>query len=124
MSRCRFLFDEDVSLALTKALRQEQPAIDILHVGEAGAPPKRTPDSDLLVFAEATSRGLITRDRRTMPGHIADHLARGRHTWGVFILRRGFPLRRYIEDLLLIWSASEADEWQDRVESIPWAQPP
>jgi hypothetical protein len=55
-----------------------------------------------------------------MPAHVADHLAAGNHTWGVFILRLGYATEEYVEALLEIWGASTADEWQDLLIRLPW----
>jgi hypothetical protein len=55
-----------------------------------------------------------------MPGDLAHHFASGHHTHGVILLRADFPLARYIDDIILIWSITEADEWIDRTEVIPF----
>ena len=34
---------------------------------------------------------------------------------GVILLRQGVSIAAAIEDLVLIWSASEADEWTNRL---------
>lgn len=94
--------------------------MDLIWVGQAGAPPLRTPDPGLLLAAEAAGRLLVSKDKRTMPKHLADHFAAGHHTWGVALMRIGFPLSRYFDDLRLIWQATEADEWRDRTDYIPY----
>jgi hypothetical protein len=120
MSRIRFLCDEDVDVDLISALQLREPALEFQRVGQPPAPLKRTSDLELLRYAEAEKLLLITADKRTMPGHLAQHYAAGRHTWGVLILRLGFPWPRYIDNLLLVWHATEAEEWQDRVDYLPW----
>jgi hypothetical protein len=55
-----------------------------------------------------------------MPRHVAAHLAAGHHMWGVLIIRQEKTWREIAEGLLLIWAASSAEEWQDRIEWIPW----
>jgi hypothetical protein len=92
----------------------------VYRVGEAGVPPLGTLDPELLRFAEGAGYSLLSLDRRTMPTHVAHHLATGGHTWGVFLIRRQATWQRLIDDLLLIWSASEAEEWRDRIERLPW----
>jgi hypothetical protein len=119
MSSPRFLVDENILGALPKALRQQEPGMDVLCVGEPGAPPCRTLDPDLLLAAESLGRMLISRDRDSMPGHLADHFAAGHHTWGTALLRNGFSLGRYIQEILIIWGASEADEWIDQTMYLP-----
>jgi hypothetical protein len=116
----RFLFDENVSRILSKALRAQDGTIDIVCVGEVGGPPKGTLDPELLEMAETDKRFVVSDDRNTMPQHVLEHLANGRHTWGVALLRKGFSVTRYVQDLLLIQRASNADEWTDRIEYIPF----
>ncbi|MBI3467134.1 MAG: DUF5615 family PIN-like protein [Planctomycetes bacterium] len=120
MSAVRFLCDEHVGFALVRSLLKKEPGIDVLRIGQSAAPPLGTTNSALLLMVEADGRLLLTRDRRTMPQHVAEHLAAGRHTWGVFILRDGFSVGRLSEELLLVWSTSEAEEWRDQLEFIPW----
>ncbi len=120
MSFPRFLCDEHVAEALIFCLVQYQEGIKITRVGKKGAPPKGTTDPDLLFFAEKEGYALITFDKRTLPRQVAEHLAVGGHTWGIFLLRPGFSLRRYAEDLYLIWSASQGEEWRDGIEYLPF----
>jgi Domain of unknown function (DUF5615) len=120
MSQLKFLMDEDPSRALLHALRNRQPAPDIIRVGEPGAPPRRTKDPQVLLAAEAAGRCLISRDRRTMRRHVQDHLNAGHHTCGVILTRGGFALMRYVNDILLIWQATTPDEWVDRMDYIPY----
>ena len=119
MSSPRFLLDEKVPPALAAMLRQQEPRIDVRCVGEPGAPARATKDPDLLLATEAMGRILITLDRKSMPGHLANHSAAARHTAGVLLLRNGFSLAQYAAEILLIWGASEADEWVDRPAYIP-----
>ena len=119
MSALKFLFDEDTNKALTKALRQLEPSMDVLRVGESGAPATGTLDPDLLIVAHAMQRCLLSGDRSTMPVHLAAHFAAGRHTSGVILMRRGFPLARFVQEVLLIWQAMTAEEWVDHTEYMP-----
>ena len=120
MSQVAYLFDEHVPRPALKALLAAEPSIRLLVVGQPGAPPKRTPDPGLLAFAESEGMALVTNDRRTMRGHAADHLAAGRHTWGVFLYSQYTMSARLLADeLLMIWSASQPEEWVDRVEFLP-----
>ena len=120
MANPRFLFDEHVWPVLAQALWQHEPAIDIVFVGDPGAPARGTLDPDLLIAADAMGRILVTQDKNSMPGHLTDHFVGGRHTHGVILLRRGFSLNAYLQDLLLIWHTTDADEWIDRTEYIPF----
>ena len=61
---------------------------------------------------------LISQDRRTMPGHFVRFTAAARSP-GVVLLREATPISTAIEELVLIWSASEAEEWIGRLVWIP-----
>ena len=57
-----------------------------------------------------------------MPAHAKDHLQAGRHTWGVFVIRKGFSAREVIDWLVLIYEASQAEEWQrSKLRFIPFS---
>jgi hypothetical protein len=101
-------------------LREIEPTMDIMVVGEAGAPAKGTPDPDVLLFAEASGRAILSGDRSTMPQHLADHFQAGHHTAGLILLRSGFSVGRYATEVRLIWFATTSDEWVDRTDYIPY----
>jgi len=118
--KIRFLLDENMSPRQVGAVLRRNSAIDIVRVGSPGMPPLGTPDPDILVFCEAEQRLLVTKNHYSMPGHIADHFAAGRHHWGVFRLSRDLTLSQLAEQIEIFWEASEAEEWRDRLEYIPW----
>ena len=122
MSLVRFLLDQHVPLAIVQALLKEQPATWIATVGvDAWVPPAGTPDPTLLLFAEREQLVLVTYDRNTMPGHVADHLAGGRHTCGVIVFPDGNNLSpgTVAYELLVVLLASEAEEWIDQIRYLP-----
>lgn len=119
MSVMRFLLDEHVPVALQKAVWRLEPKVEITCVGQTNAPPKGTTDPDLLIWAEEMAIAIVTQDKSTMPLHASNHVSSGHKTWGVFILRKPFSLGELAEDLVLRWSASQAEEWQYFVGHIP-----
>lgn len=119
MSRPRFLLDENVSPTIQRGVARRAPGNDIVRVGGDGAPAWGTPDPDLLAWCEENDRILVTFDKATMPGHLAEHLGAGRASPGVLIIRRAAALSTVIEALVLVLEASQADEWHDQVWYIP-----
>ena len=117
--RPRFLLDEHIDRVIQRQLRRIDPRIDVLVVGDAFAPPAGTQDPELLIWAEEHTYLLVTEDRATIPNHLADHFAAGRHTAGLFWIRPYTPLGRIIEELYLIWSVSTDDEFIDHAFFIP-----
>jgi hypothetical protein len=123
MSQVRFLLDEQIPEPVSDAIKAAEPAIDFRQVGvHPDVPPKGTLDPDVLLFAEKEEYALVTFDKRSMPGHMAAHLATGHHTWGIFLFPTGNYLSpgRIAEELVLVWATSEADEWIDRLENLPY----
>jgi hypothetical protein len=82
----RFLLDENLAPALVSGLRREAPALVIWRVGEPLVPPLGTPDPEILRWCEAHDCVLITNNRRSMPGHLRDHLTVGHHVPGILLI--------------------------------------
>lgn len=53
-----------------------------------------------------------------MPGHFVEFSA-STQSPGVILLREATPISAAIEELVLIWEASEAEEWIGRLAWIP-----
>jgi predicted nuclease of predicted toxin-antitoxin system len=115
----RFLLDEHINRAIQRQLRRLDPHIDVLAIGDLGAPQAGTPDPDILDWLEANGYILVTENRRTMPLHLTEHWAAGRHIPGIFWIRPNVGIGRVIEELYLIWAASTGEEYQDRALYIP-----
>ena len=114
----RFLADEDLDADIIAGLRSREPAIDILDVKSTGL--RGTKDPDLLEIAAQQDRILITHDRRTMTRHVPERLAAGKRSPGLFIVPQRSPIGAIVESLLLVWPASRAEEWHNRVEYLPF----
>lgn len=64
----RFLLDENVELIVRRQLQRREPALEILAVGDPGAPPLQSSDPDILNWVEQHQYILVTWDRRTIAG--------------------------------------------------------
>ncbi len=116
----RFLLDEHVNKAIQRKLhRMLLPIDDVLAIGDTDAPPKGTSDPDILIWIEKNSYILVSENRRTIPVHIAEHFALGRCFPGVFWIRPGSSVNDIVEELYLIWSASDIKEYQNNTLFIP-----
>jgi hypothetical protein len=123
MHPLRFVLDENmrgVLLAATHRHNLVRPdvAIDVVQIGDANAPPRGTPDPDVLIWTEEQDRLPVSWDKRTLPGHLRDHLASGRHCPGILIPPPRPPFPLLIESLAVIAHASLADEYRDRLVHI------
>src|SRR5947209_13339399 len=93
--------------------------LDVLRVGDPADLPLGSGDSAVLLWAEREQRILVTHDPDTMPTHLADHLAAGRQSPGVFMIRPRSTLPQLLSFLRDAAYASEPAEWQGRIQLIP-----
>lgn len=119
MSKIRYLIDENTAHAIGDQLRRLQPDIFVLTVGDDLAPPLGTPDPDILLWLEREGYCFITRNRRSLPQHLRNHLAAENHVPGMFTLRPRASVGQIVNDLLLIWEASQSEEYRDQIVHIP-----
>jgi hypothetical protein len=114
--RVRFQADADLDGRILRGLRRTAPEIDIRTAAEAGL--EGLGDPDVLRMCADSGRILVSQYRRTMPAHFARYTAAAPSP-GVVLLREAIPIATAIEELVLIWSASEAEEWSGRLVWIP-----
>jgi hypothetical protein len=119
LTRLRFLLDENMPHAVRDQLLLRKPEMQVHAVGDVGAPALGTPDPEILIWLEANDAVLVSRNRRTMPVHLRNHLAEGRHVPGVLLIRRHYTWGQVMDDLQLVWDASSSDEYRDRIEYLP-----
>jgi hypothetical protein len=119
MTRIRFLLDENMAHGVRDQLLYHKPTLVVLCIGDDTAPALGTPDPVLLDWLEENNYILVSRNRKTMPGHLKEHLEMGKHVPGILLIRRGILIGQLVEDLLLIWEASELTDYQDRIEYLP-----
>jgi Domain of unknown function (DUF5615) len=119
----RYVLDENLRGPFWQALQREcaraVPRVEVTRVGDPADLPLGTTDRDLLLWAEREGRVIVTIDYQTMPGHHADHLASGRHSCGVFILRPHQPWPVLLRELVTRAQTTDPAEVQDLVTFIP-----
>jgi predicted nuclease of predicted toxin-antitoxin system len=76
------------------------------------------PDPEVLALAAREGRILISHDFQTMPRHFR-HFTQHQRSPGVLLIRQDMSVGDAIDSLLLIWEASEPDEWADRLCLVP-----
>ena len=111
--------DENLGPAIANHLRRIQPKVTVLKIGDEGAPPIGILDPDILLWLEQKGFTLVTRNRKSMPQHLQEHIDAGHHTAGIFTLRPKCSLKDVVDDLLLIWEVAAPDEYQDQIVYIP-----
>ena len=114
--KIRFQADADLDEDIVTGLIRREPAVEFQTASEAGLAGLN--DQEVLSRAAEDGRLLVSHDRRTMPRHFADFIV-GTSSAGVLIVSQKTATIVVIEELLLIWSASEAEEWVNRIAVVP-----
>jgi hypothetical protein len=88
----RFVLDENQRGLLWQAvIRHNQVSgylLDAIRVGDPPDLPFGSVDPDILLWSEREVRILVSFDKSTLAGHLAEHLRTGHHSPGIFMLRR------------------------------------
>jgi hypothetical protein len=116
--KVRFLADADLNKSIVTGVVRREPSVDFLTAHAAGL--HRKMDPEVLALAAAQKRVLVSHDAGTMPAHFQALRKEGRQSAGVFLVPQSLDMGAAIEELLLVWLASEAWEWENRLEWLPF----
>ena len=114
--KVRFQADADLNHVIVLAVLRREPAVDFqtaLAARLAGLL-----DPDVLALAARDGRILVSHDYTTMPDHFARFIAT-QTSPGILIVPQHLPAAIVADELLLIWQASEAEEWVNRICYLP-----
>jgi hypothetical protein len=118
--KIRFLLDENLSPRLKIAVLRLNSDIDILRVGDDNTPKLGTLDPDVLSYLGLSQRLLVTGNRTSMPEHLKDYWRTNQKMWGLLWVRPATTMGTLAEELTLIWETSEAEEWINVIDWIPF----
>lgn len=112
----RFQADADLNRRIVAGLRRREPCIDFQDAQAGKVIGKRDPE--VLTLAAREGRVLVSHDRRTMLRHFANFIQQ-KSSPGLIIVSQELDIGQAIEELLLIWTATEASEWQNAAVFVP-----
>ena len=112
----RFQADADFNHKIIAGLRRREPAIDFQTADQGDVVGR--PDPEVLLIAAGAGRILASHDRRTMLACFAQFVEM-QPSPGLLIVSQEVDIATAIEDLLLIWAASDSEEWHDKVAFVP-----
>jgi hypothetical protein len=115
----KYLIDENVDPIYTVQLRRLKTDLFVMAIGDLTTPQKGTLDPEILLWCEGNNFVLVTNNRKSMPVHLADHIAQNHHVPGIIILSPKLSVGENLEQLLLIAEGSLDDEYQDRIVFLP-----
>jgi hypothetical protein len=114
--KIRFLADANFNQKIVVGLLLRQPQIDFEL--PQNVIPEKMEDLRVLELGAARGRIIVTHDVRTMPDHFSDFVA-DQSCPGMILVPKKMAIGAAIEDLLLIWQVSEAEEWIDQMRRLP-----
>ena len=120
----KYLIDADLPRALFHGLVRRLPDLDVLRVQDAGL--GSASDPEILAFASSEGRITVSRDKATMLGHATERIANSQPMPGLLLVRPDFARRHgrglgvVIEELILIAECSEAEEWRNVIQFVPF----
>ena len=117
MSLPRFLADEDLRRDIIRAARRLEPRIVTSTVQDEGL--GGAPDDAVLEFASAEGWLVVSHDVNTMKAAAEARLDGGQEMNGLFLVPQSRATSTVAESLVLICSASEAEEWRGQVVYLP-----
>lgn len=116
MTKVRYQADADLNIIILLGTLRAEPTIDFQTAVAAGL--RGRPDPEVLGIAAREGSILVTHDHKTMPQHFAEFISRGSSP-GVFVILQNIPVIEAIDELVMIWAASEAEEWINRICYLP-----
>jgi Domain of unknown function (DUF5615) len=117
MTKIRFQADADLKQAIVTGAIRRQPNLDFQSANEAGF--EGLKDPEVLAIAARDGRVLVTHDRKTMPTELCQFII-SQTSSGVLILSQNLPIGEAIDAIILVWEASTAEEWIDRIMTFPF----
>lgn len=106
--KVRYQADADLNEDIVAGVHRRAPGIDFQTADEAEL--ANLPDPDVLALAAQEGRILVTHDRRTMPTHFGKFVEKNSSP-GLIVISQKTDILSAIEGLILIWTASEAEEY-------------
>jgi len=117
MTRPKFLADHDFNEHILIGVWRRESAIEFSRVRDIRLSDQ--PDAEILAYADCHGFIVVSHDVNTMPAEAYARLSAGQTMAGLLMVQQTHPVGAIIESLLLIWSASEAEEWQNQVCFLP-----
>lgn len=118
MSSPRFLADEDLRGDIVRSTRRMTPKVQFSTIVQLGL--SGITDEQVIEYAWQEHWLLVSHDVNTMKAFAEHRIAAGDGLHGLFLVPQTRATRPIAECLSLIWSASEFEEWRDRIVYLPF----
>lgn len=113
----KLAIDENFNNDILRGVLRRNPNLNITRVQDAGL--RQADDPAVLDWAAEENRVLFSHDVSTMTKYALLRLKAGQRMPGLFEVGRSVPLRRAIDDILLIAECSREGEWEGQIRYLP-----
>ena len=119
----RYLLDADLPAALFTGLKREDARLDVLRVQHVAL--ATAEDPEVLAFAAAEGRILVSKDKATMQDFAGERIERGERMPGLLLVRPSYLRRRLaglgevIRELCRIHRQTDSADWENVIRFIP-----
>ena len=111
-----FQADNDIDQTIVRILWQVEPVMDFRTANEVDL--HGLDDLAVLELATLEKRVLVSSDQSTMPLHFAEFI-QSNTSYGLLIAPQSLSLKMVAYEILMIWTASDAEEWINRIAYLP-----
>lgn len=77
-------------------------------------------DAVVLDYAAREEMIVISHDVNTMRAADVARIEAGQRMAGLLLVHQRSPIADTIEDLILVWTATNADEWMNEIQFLPF----
>lgn len=113
----KLVSDENFDGDILRGLFRRRPDLDVVRVQDVGL--MAALDPDILTWAAAEGRILLTHDRDTIPNFAYERAKAGQHMPGVFLVCDQMPIGQAIDEILLAVDCLTEEECKNFVRFFP-----
>ena len=117
MSRPRFLADHNLNEHIVAGVLRQEPMIEFVRARDVGL--SKSSDHEILEYADFQGLLVVSHDVNTMPAAANQRTSRGDSFSGLLMIQQSLSVGKVIDQLVMIWSASEMAEWKDLIVFLP-----
>lgn len=117
MSAIRFLADHDLNDHIVNGVFRREPAIEFVRVRDVGLSAES--DSLILEYASREQFIVVSHDVNTMTEAASDRISSSHALAGLLMVPQSVPVALVIDSLILIWSVSDSNDWQNQIVFLP-----
>jgi hypothetical protein len=117
MSRPRFLADHDLNEHILDGVQRREPALEFVRARDVGMSDRN--DAEVLAFAAQNGFIVVSHDVNTMIGAARKCIDTGAGMNGLLMVQQTKSIAPVIESLVMIRSASDAEEWHGQIQFLP-----